>query len=342
MSLYDPADLLDVSLACVNREFPYFLQHAVEGPLDFRRPAELHPSFFGCSDYHSAVHNHWLLVRLQRDLPGLARAEEARDVLDDHLSPAKIATELRYFDSPDNGAFSRPYGWCWILRLHAEAAVTEGARAAKWTAGVRPLRDALAGRLRDYVTTVLQFPIRAGLHGNTAFALTMAIDSARMIGDEALEADLVQASRRMFLGDKDYPVAFEPDGGDFLSPSITEAGLLATVSDPADFATWLTGFLPGLPDSPVLAPPPFTADASDPGTVHLHGLLLTKVWSLSRIVPKLPDGDARRAPLTESALRHWAAAQPSLDDRHYHATHWVPTFTVLAHDAARAAGFDIG
>lgn len=341
MSLYDPADLLDISLACVNREFPYFLQHAVEAPLDFRTPAELHPAFFGCSDYHSAVHNHWLLVRLQRDLPDLARVDQARAVLDDHLSPAKIATELRYFDTPNNGAFSRPYGWSWVLRLHAEAAVTEGARAAAWTSAVRPLRDALADRLRDYLTRVLQFPIRTGLHGNTAFALTLSIDAARMTGDDGLAQELVAASRRMFLGDRDYPIAFEPDGGDFLSPAITEAGLLATVLDADEYAAWLTDFLPGLADSRLLTPPSFTANASDPGTVHLHGLLLTKVWSLSRIVTRLPAGDPRRAPLTESALRHWAAAQPSLDDRHYHATHWVPTFTVLAYDAARAAGFGV-
>jgi hypothetical protein len=341
VTLYDPADLLDVSLSCVNREFPYYLQHAVDAPIGFTRPADLHPSFFGCSDWHSAVHNHWLLVRLQRDFPDLARAQDARAVLDEHLSPASIATELRYFDDPLNGEFSRPYGWCWVLRLHAEAAVTEGERAAAWTAGVRSLRDALADRLRAYFTTVLQFPVRTGLHGSSAFALTLAIDSARLTGDDALERDLVAAGRRMFLGDRDCPVALEPDGGDFLSPSITEAGLLAGVLGPDEFAAWLTEFLPGLADSPLLTPPSFAADASDPGTVHLHGLLLTKVWSLSRIVASLPAADHRRAPLIESAVRHWHNAQPALDDRHYHATHWIPTFTVFAHDAARQAGLDI-
>jgi hypothetical protein len=341
MSLYDPAELLDISLAGVNREFPYALQHTYGGPADFRRPADLHPSFFGCFDWHSAVHNHWLLIRLQRDFPDLARVDEARAVLDDHLSPGKIATELRYFDDPDNGEFSRPYGWSWVLRAHAEAATTGGERAAAWTAGIQPLRDELAARLRDYFTTVLQFPIRTGLHGNSAFALTLAIDSARMIGDDALAKELVEASRRMYFGDRDYPVSFEPDGGDFLSPAITEAGLLATALEADEFAAWLTDFLPGLADSPLLTPPSFTANAADPGTVHLHGLLLAKVWSFSRIVTRLPADDARRAPLTASALLHWQHAQPALDDRHYHATHWIPTYTVLAHDAARAAGFDI-
>jgi hypothetical protein len=341
VSLYDPADLLDISLACVNREFPYYLQLAVGEPIGFRRPADLHPSFFGCSDWHSAVHNHWLLVRLQRDFPDLARVEDARAVLDDHLAPGKLATELRYFDNPNNGTFSRPYGWSWVLRLHAEATVTASRRAATWTAAVQPLRDGLAGRLREYFTTVLQFPIRTGLHGNSAFALTLAVDSARMIGDEALEEELVEASRRMFLRDKDYPVGLEPDGGDFLSPALTEAGLLATVLPPDEFATWLTGFLPGLADSRLLTPPSFAPNAADPGTVHLPGLLLTKVWSFSRIVARLPSGDARGEPLTESALRHWEHAQSALDDRHYHATHWIPTFTVFAHDAARDAGFDL-
>jgi hypothetical protein len=341
VTIFDPADLLDISLSCVHREFPYFLQHAFHAPAQFQRPADLHPSFFGCSDWHSAVHNHWLLVRLQGAFPALARVADARTALDNHLSPARIATELRYFDDPDNGTFSRPYGWCWVLRLHAEAARTAGPRAAAWAAGVRPLRDGLADRLRDYFTTILQFPIRTGLHGNSAFALTLAIDSARLIGDDTLAKDLVEAGRRMFLGDRDHPEALEPDGGDFLSPAITEAGLLATVLGPGEFAAWLTGFLPGLTSSRLLTPPSFVANASDPGTVHLHGLLLTKVWSFSRIMARLPADDARRALLADAARRHWARAQPALDDRHYHATHWIPTFVVLAHDEARDAGIDL-
>jgi hypothetical protein len=341
MTIFQPADLLDISLSCVNREFPYFMIHGFNGPHEFDRPADLHPTFFGCSDWHSAVHNHWLLVRLQRDFPELARAQDARAVLDDHLAPAKLATELRYFDDPDNSAFSRPYGWCWVLRLHAEATRTAGPRAAAWATNVRLLRDGLADRMREYFGTILQFPIRAGLHGNSAFALTLAIDSARLTGDDTLEKQLIEASRRMFLGDRDCPVALEPDGGDFLSPSITEAGLLATVLPPDELAAWLTEFLPGLESSRLLTPPSFVANASDPGTVHLHGLLLTKVWSFSRIMARLPAGDPRRAPLAQAAWNHWTQAQSALNDRHYHAMHWIPTFVVLAHDEARDAGLDL-
>lgn len=339
--MYEPAELLGISLRCVNREFPYALQHTVAAPVEFRRPADLHPAFFGCYDWHSAVHNHWLLVRLQRDFPDLEQSEAARRVLDAHLAADTIATELRYFDDPGNAAFSRPYGWGWVLRLHAEAAVTEGGRARAWVTSLQPLRDGLAGRLREYFTTVLQFPVRVGQHGNSAFALTLAIDSARLTGDDSLAKDLVDASRRMFLDDRDYPVALEPDGGDFLSPSITEAGLLAAVLEPDEFAAWLTAFLPGLDKSRLLAPPSYVANASDPGTVHLNGLLLAKVWSFSRIATRLPAADPRRGPLAESAGRHWAAAQAKLDDRNFLATHWIPTFTVLAHDAARDAGFDV-
>lgn len=341
MSILDPADLLDVSLSCVNREFPYFMQHAFTAPAEFSRPADVHPSFFGCSDWHSAVHNHWLLIRLHRDFPGLPRIEEARAVLDDHLSPAKIAAELRYFDHPDNGTVSRPYGWSWILRLHAEAAGTPGPKAAAWAAGVRPLRDWFADRLRDYFGTILQFPIRTGLHGNSAFALTLSIDSARLFGDDSLAKELAESARRMFLGDKDYPATLEPDGGDFLSPALTEAGLLATILTPEEFAPWLTEFLPRLTSSPLLTPPSFTANASDPGTVHLQGLLLTKVWSLSRIMARLPEDDARRASLADAARHHWALGRSALDDRHYHAVHWIPTFVVLAHDEARDNGLDL-
>ncbi len=342
MSLYDPQDLLNLSLSCVEREFPYFLDLAVDAPIEITRPKQLHPAFFGCSDYHSAVHNHWLLMRLQHEFPDLAGIGSAQRVLDEHLSPAAIGVERAYFDDPLNAAFSRPYGWAWILRLHALATTLPGPDAARWAAALAPLRDHLAASMQAHFGGGLQFPMRMGLHGNSAFALTFAIESARTIGDSAFEAALTAAARRMFGDDRDYPLILEPSGGDFLSPALTEAGLLATILEPVEFATWLGDFLPALGrlDAvvPLLQPPVFIRDNSDPATVHLNGLLLTKAWSLCRIAGRLPEGDARVSRLRASARAHWDEAQDALNDRHYHAIHWVPTFTVVAHEALLDAG----
>jgi hypothetical protein len=343
VSLYQPAELMNISLDCVTREFPYALEHVFDGPTRISRPSELHPAFFGCFDWHSAVHNHWLLVRLQRQFPELETSEAARAVLDEHLDADVLAAELSYFLGDHNATFSRPYGWSWLLRLHAEAAGSSGPRAARWTAALQPLRDELAGRLARYFSTILQFPVRTGLHGNSAFALTLALDAARATGDPELERDVIASARRMYLGDRDYPTDFEPSGGDFLSPGLTEAGLMSAVLSGQEFSGWLDSFLPESADgagSNLLRPPAYAANAADPGTVHLNGLLLTKAWSLSRIVSALGQEHPRRHALVNSASSHFAAAQKALDDRHFHATHWIPTFTVLAHDAAREAGID--
>jgi hypothetical protein len=339
---FDPEELLAISLQCVDREFPHYLAHAVDGPIDFGRPADLHPAFFGCSDWHSAVHNHWLLLRLRREWPDLAGTEPARRVLDAHLNSEALDRELAYFHNPHNADFSRPYGWGWLLRVHAEALGTPDEDGQRWAAALRPLRDSLAAWLGDYFARRLQFPVRGGLHGNSAFSLLAGIDTARSVRDDRLAEALTEASRRMFLADRDYPTDFEPDGGDFLSPALTEAALLATVLEPAEFAGWLDGFLPRLAgdgaSDPVLVPPVYVRDASDPATVHLNGLLLTKVWALCRIVSGLPSDDERAAPLAAAARAHFATAQDALADRHFHATHWIPTFALMAQSALSDAG----
>lgn len=344
MSLLDPTELLAISLQCIEREFPYYLEHAVDQPMEFHRPSELHPSFFGCIDWHSAVHNHWLLIRLRREWPELSEIESARTILDRHLDPKALALELAYFDTPSNGAFSRPYGWAWVLQLHAEAVAAGDLDSLRWAAALQPLRDELAKRLREYFSKELRFPIRTGLHGNSAFALTLGIDTARSVGDSELEAALISATRRMFLDDHNYPSILEPSGGDFLSPALTEAGLMATVLETVEFAEWLDAFLPLLGRSAdpmtLLDPPKYIRDASDPATVHLNGLLLTKVWSLCRIAQRLAVDDPRIPAIHKSINNHLTAAQDALDDRHYHATHWIPTFVILAYSALHAADLD--
>lgn len=339
MDLYDPADLLAVSLSCVDREFPYALEHGMSGPAHFTKPADLHPVFFGCFDWHSAVHNHWLLIRLRHRWPELAEADAARKVLDGHLTPSRLAGELAYFDDELQGAFSRPYGWTWVLRLHAEAATITGPDEQRWAAALTPLRDGLCSRLVRYFGHDLQFPIRTGLHGNTAFSLTLGIDSARLTGDLATERAFLDAAIRMFAGDRNYPLGSEPCGGDFLSPALTEAGLLATVLAPAQFAGWLSEFLPDLESDTLelLRPPVFEPAADDPGTVHLYGLLLSKAWSMRRMIEALPADDLRIAVLERSIDAHLVAAKDCLLDRHYFATHWMPTYLVMAEAATSDA-----
>jgi hypothetical protein len=340
---FEPKELLSISLRCVDREFPYYLEHAFDGPMELHRPAELHPAFYGCFDWHSAVHNHWLLLHIMRLWPELDADGAARRILDAHLNPQTLGVELAYFDNPNNGAFSRPYGWGWLLRVHAEAVATPGPDGERWATALGPLRDALAAKLADYFATRLQFAIRSGLHANSAFSMLAGLDTARAIGDSPLAATLVETARQVFLSDRDYPTWTEPSGGDFLSPALTEAALLANVLEPAEYADWLTAFLPGLADGtdPVLQPPPYAREASDPATVHLNGLLMTKAWAASRIAVGLPDGDPRIGVLIQTATAHMEAASDALDDHHYHATHWIPTFALFTQAAMADAGIGL-
>jgi hypothetical protein len=335
LSPSDHSLLVEVVLACVDREYPNQLDHVISGGSDLRSPAELHPAFFGSYDWHSSVHNHWLLVRALRGWPVAKERDRIVGILDDHLSPDKLAREVEYFSAPANAACERPYGWVWVLALHAEAVMlARSTEAAKdWASAIEPLREIFVQGLLTYLEGDLRFPVRTGTHANTAFALELGLDSAATLGDEALAKRLGHVAVRLFGDDVSHPDRFEPSGGDFLSPALCEAALMGRILAPEEFAQWLARFLPGLVESPLLAPPRFTPDWDDPATVHLDGLLLSRGWSLALIARRLPSADVRRPVLVAAAHRHVAAATPVTGPHDYLADHWMPTYVAMAHEA---------
>ena len=70
-----------LALRCVRQPYPYNPGHTVNGPDDARDPRSMHPAFCGCFDWHSAVHGHWLLVRILRRLPATPASAEIRSAL---------------------------------------------------------------------------------------------------------------------------------------------------------------------------------------------------------------------------------------------------------------------
>lgn len=335
LSPSDHSRLVEVVLACVDREYPNQLDHVISGGSDLRSPAELHPAFFGSYDWHSSVHNHWLLVRALRGWSVAKERDRIVGILDNHLSPEKLAREVEYFSAPANAASERPYGWVWVLALHAEAVMiarsTEAANG--WVSALEPLCELFVPRLLAYLEDGLGFPVRSGMHANTAFALELALDSAATLGDEALAKRLGHVAVRLFGDDVNHPDRFEPSGGEFLSPALCEAALMGRILASEEFAQWLERFLPGLVESPLLAPPRFTPDWDDPATVHLDGLLLSRGWSLALIARRLPSADVRRPVLAAAAHRHVAAATSVTDSHDYLADHWIPTYVAMAHEA---------
>jgi len=315
---------LEVALANVTREYPRKLDHLLAVPPGDLTPRAHHPVFYGSYDWHSAVHMHWLLVRVLRLFPELRRAAEARDLLDTQLSPEPLARERAYFDAPGARTFERPYGWAWLLELQAEALrfARERSPSRGWEQALAPLAAYIADRMREFVA-VSAYPIRAGTHANTAFACILALDYARLAGDAELTGAVTTAARKWYFADRDAPLAYEPSQADFLSPALTEAQLMREILSEQEFRSWLAGFMPaglGALSMPV-APP----DRSDPQFCHLDGLSLSRAWALRRLGAVFP---------AEVAQRHLAAGLPQAVGGDYVAEHWLASFAALALEEA--------
>jgi hypothetical protein len=317
----------DLALACVHQEYPNKLAHTLAGDADVLPPRTLTPAFYGCYDWHSSVHGHWLLARLARRYPDAPFAPRARAALAASLTPERIAAEVRYLEGPGRISFERPYGLAWLLQLHAELAEWDDPQAREWAAAVAPLARLCAQRMTNWLPKLTE-PIRIGEHNQTAFALGLALDWARVVGDSASAAVFTTAVRRFYLDDRRCPLEYEPSGEDFLSPGLAEADVVGRVLPAGEFARWLDGFLPQLPRDgrgDWLAPGIVT-DPSDPKLAHLDGLNLSRAWMAEGIAARLPAADTRRPALLELARRHREASLPNVTGEHYEGGHWLGSF----------------
>ena len=317
-----------IALGHVSREFPNKLDHVMNGPEDARGPRELHPVFYGSFDWHSCVHGYWLMARCLRRFPGMASAGGVRALFDTQLTPEKVHRELAYLGRPMSAGFERPYGWAWLLMLQAELDRHSGREAMRWAAALRRLAEAFADRFVAFLPK-LTYPIRAGTHFNTAFALALALEYAGCSGDEALDR-LLRARAVEWFGADRACQAWEPSGDDFLSPALMEAECLRRVLAPDEFEAWLSGFLPGLAGrEPVtLFEPAQVSDRSDGKIAHLDGLNLSRAWCWNGIASALDDGHVRTMALTASE-RHLDAALGEVSGD-YMGEHWLATFALLA------------
>jgi hypothetical protein len=318
-----------LALDCVHKEYPGKIAHVLSGDQDVQPPRTLTPAFFGCYDWHSSVHGHWLLARLTRTFPNAPFAARARAALARSLTPEHIAAEVRYLAGPGRTSFERPYGLAWLLQLDAELREWDDPQARRWSAALEPLAKAAAASIRTWVPKLAN-PIRIGEHNQTAFGFGLILDWARTAGDQETAALLTGRIRDLYLKDKACPMAYEPSGEDFLSPCLAEADLLRRVLPPDAFATWLTAFLPGIPKngSGAWLAPGIVTDRADPKLAHLDGLNLSRAWMLEGIASALPARDRRRAALVAAARAHEQASLPAVTGEHYEGGHWLGTFAV--------------
>jgi hypothetical protein len=318
-----------LALDCVHKEYPNKIAHTMNSDADVAPPRELTPAFYGCYDWHSSVHGHWLLARLARTFPEAPFAAAAREALRKSLTAENIAKEAAYLRGEGRASFERPYGLAWLLQLIAELREWDDPQAREMLENLRPLEDATLERLTKWLPK-LSHPIRIGEHAQTAFALGLMLDYARLSKNAGFEKLLVEKARKFYGNDKNAPLAYEPGGEDFLSPALGEADVMRRILPPDEFAKWLKEFMPQLPTSakadwlPVAVSP----DPSDPKLAHLDGLNISRAWMLEGIVAGLPANDSRRVALQAAADAHRRAGLAAVTGEHYEGGHWLGSFAV--------------
>jgi hypothetical protein len=325
----DVEPIAEMVLGWIRREYPVHVTHLLAGPADARPPRELTPAFFGSFDWHSSVHGHWCLARLLRLFPGARVAARAEATLAAGLKPEYIAAEVAYAAVSGRDGFERPYGLAWLLQLALELREWGSGPAPSWLAALEPLESLAAERLRGWLPK-LRWPVRSGEHGQSAFALGLALDWARGSGDRGLEALILERALAFYGNDVDAPLAYEPSGQDFLSPILGEADLMRRVLDPERFRRWLESFLPGVERDATARwlTPVVPTDRADGKLAHLDGLNLSRAWMLEGIAAALPDEDAGARVLGEAARRHRVAGLAAVPGEHDAGRHWLGSFAV--------------
>ena len=325
-STYAPA-----IIRALQQEYPNQMQHVITGPEDRPTPRELHPAFYGCFDWHSSVHMHWALVRLLRLVPEKFDQAAAIAVLDAHLTEAALLEETRYMLA--RRSFERPYGWGWALTLAHELTLWEHELAGRWLAALHPLSDAITERFLEWIPKAA-YPIRVGMHSNSAFALARSVPWARYRakhGDDRLLTTIIQAAIRWYGNDQNYPAHYEPSGSDFLSPALTEVELMDLVLDREAFLPWLERFLPGLSEGkPIsLFEPVQVSDPTDGQLAHLHGLNLYRAFVWKHLSEILPSNDQRKVNMRSAVDVHAQASIDAVVGSDYMVEHWLASYAVL-------------
>jgi hypothetical protein len=319
----------ELVLSCIHREYPNKIAHVLSGDGDARPPRELTPAFYGCYDWHSSVHGHWLLARLVRLFPRAPFAARARAALALSLTPENVAGEVAYLRGEGRASFERPYGLAWLLALSGELRRLDDADGRSFAAALAPLEAEAISRLESWLPK-LRYPIRIGEHAQTAFAFGLVRDWTDVSGNAAARELLEARARAFYEADRSCPLAYEPSGEDFLSPCLAEADLMRRVLPAKAFGTWLSRFLPGIPrdgGARWLATGVVT-DRADPKLAHIDGLNLSRAWMLEGVASGLPPRDPRVAALRAAARAHAEAALPAVTGEHYEGGHWLGTFAV--------------
>lgn len=321
--------LASLPLKCIDQEYPNKTSHTSASDSDHvMTPRQQHPAFFGCFDWHSCVHGHWMMIRLLKKFPQLAESARIRHAINQTITAVNIATEVKYFEAPLAKAWERTYGWAWLLKLDAELLDWNDEDGKRWHAALQPLTELVVKRWMDFIPKQT-YPNRTGVHPNTAFGLVFALDYARAAKNAAFEQSITAHARRLYFNDKNVPASWEPDGADFLSPALEEADLMRRVLPKQEFLAWFKAFI-----SPAglqhLTRLPVVSDRTDYQIVHLDGLCFSRSWCMKGLANALPATHPARKLLLRSSVKHLSEALPHVVSGNYGGEHWLASFVVYA------------
>ena len=323
-------ELVELSLKCVDQRFPYKIGYRFNGPEWIKPHYEVTPSFYGCWDWHSAVHGHWTMIKILKMFPNISVGDSIRKKLRVNLNKEKLNAELQFFSENDfTKSFERTYGWAWLMKLYSELVTWDDPEGQQWASNMRPLSKLLSQKTVDYLK-VLSSPLRPGTHTNSAFSFSLMYDYSTIVGDTLLLESIKEFSNHYFAKDKDCPTAYEPSGTDFLSPCLAEAESMSKVMEKDKFLSWFDTFLPPLAGDRFksLRSPPLVLDLEDPGIGHLIGLMFHRAWTMNQLAFVLPAHDSRRELFSRLAAIHAQEAYRIMFDSGYGGEHWLATFAV--------------
>ncbi|GAA4900945.1 DUF2891 domain-containing protein [Flaviramulus aquimarinus] len=317
--------LAELPLNCINTEYPNRLSQTLGSHEDLKQPNELHPAFYGCFDWHSAVHGHWSLVSLLKLFPNIDNAEGIKQKLLNNISKEKIEAEVEYFHGKHNKSYERAYGWAWLLKLAEEIHTWDDDTARLLENNLKPLTNLIVEKYIEFLPK-LNYPQRVGTHTNTAFGLSFAYDYAETLNHEALKINIKNRAMFFYLKDVNCPMSWEPSGSDFLSPCLEEAALMKRLLSATDYKSWFEAFLPQLKDKNFQLEVGVVSDRTDGHLVHLDGVNFSRAWSLNKIAKGLPEYEH----LTYIANQHINYSLPSLVGDSYEGGHWLGSFAIYA------------
>jgi hypothetical protein len=325
MNKNEASKLVELPLKCATQEYPNKLGQVIGDSTHLKQPKQLHPAFYGCFDWHSAVHGHWSMVELLRLYPDLKQADSIKNILTAHLSKENIEREVDYFQQDINNGYERMYGWAWLFKLSQALHEWDDPMAKQLHSNLQPLIEILEEKFQAFIPKLV-YPIRVGEHTNTAFALNMMHDYAKSLNDKELLNKIKTAALGYYENDENYPLGWEPSGYDFLSPCLEEAVLMKKILDQKRFKTWVNLFLPQLQSQDFELEVAKVSDRSDGKLVHLDGLNFSRAWNLFKL--SKVEGLEHLQPI---AIEHFNAAYPNLVGDGYEGGHWLGSFAVYAY-----------